>query len=92
MEGFFLLSKMSLNVITVKMFCISKSQYLKNLYSGTHRGGFKFFLILDLWCISSHSEVVFDLSKNLLSKSGLGHCVLVLTLLRSLIVTTALFF
>ena len=64
--GTFLLSKMRLNVITVKLF-------LKNLCSGTHRGGFQFLLILDLWCISFHAVVVFGLGKNLLFKSILGH-------------------
>ena len=50
--GTFLLSKMSLNVIIVKLFCISINQFLKNLCSGTHRGGFQFLLILELWGIS----------------------------------------
>ena len=65
---------MSLNVITVSCFCISKNQFLKNLCSGTQCGGFQFLLILDLWGISSHAVVVFGLGKNLLSKSVLGHC------------------
>ena len=38
------------------------------------RGGFQFFLILDLWSISFHAVIVFGLCKNLLFKSGLGHC------------------
>ena len=42
------ISKMGLNVITVKLFCISKSQFLKNLCIGTQCGGFQFSLILDL--------------------------------------------
>ena len=67
MVGTFLLSKMSLNLITVKLF-------LENLYSGTHCGGFQFLLILDLWGISFHAVIVFSLDKNLLFKSGLGHC------------------
>ena len=41
---------------------------------GTHRGGFQFLLILDLWSISFHAVVVFDLGKNLLFKSVLGRC------------------
>ena len=65
---------MSLNVITVKLFCISKNQFLKNLCSGTQCGGFQFLLILDLWGISFHAVVVFGLGKNLLFKSVLGHC------------------
>ena len=32
-------------------------------------------LILDLWGISFYAVVVFDLGKNLLFKSVLGHCV-----------------
>ena len=51
-----------------------KNQFLKNLCSGTQCGGFQFLLILDLWGISFHAEVVFGLGKNLLSKSILGHC------------------
>ena len=47
---------------------------MKNLYSGTHRGGFQFLLILDLWGISFHAVIVFGLGKNLLFKSALGHC------------------
>ena len=31
-------------------------------------------LILDLWGISFHAVVVFDLGKDLLFKSVLGHC------------------
>ena len=44
---------------------------MKNLCSG----GFHFLLILDLWGISFHAVIVFDLGKNLLFKSVLGHCV-----------------
>ena len=76
--GTFLLSKMSLNVkycAAVFDFCISKNQFLKNLYGGTQRGGFQFLLILDLWGISIHAVIVFGLGKNLLFKSVLGHCV-----------------
>ena len=73
--GTFLLGKMSLNVITVKLFLYnSKNKFLENLYSGTHRGGFQFLLILDLWGISFHAVVVFGLGKNLLFKSVLGRC------------------
>ena len=50
---------------------------MKNLCSGTHRGGFQFLLILDLWGISSHAVVVFGLGKNLLFKTVLGHCVVI---------------
>ena len=35
-----------------------------------------FLLILDLWGISFHAVIVFVLNKNFLSKSILGHCVL----------------
>ena len=38
--------------------------------------GFQFLLILDLWGISFHAVIIFGLSKNLLFKSALGHCVL----------------
>ena len=65
--GTFLLSKMSLNVITVELFW-------KNLCSGTHCGGFQFLLILDLWGISFHAVVVFGQGKDLLFKSVLGRC------------------
>ena len=44
------------------------------MYIGTHRGGFQFLLILDLWAISLHAAVVFGLGKKLLFKSVLGHC------------------
>ena len=54
------------NVITVKLFCISKNQFLKNLCSGTQCGGFQFLLILDLWGISFHAVVVFGLGKDFL--------------------------
>ena len=47
---------------------------MKNLCSGTHRGGFQFLLILNLWGISFHVVIVFVLGKNLLFKSVLGHC------------------
>ena len=63
----FLLCKMSLIVITVKLF-------LYNLCTGTHRGGFQFLLILDLWGISFNAVIVIGLGKNLLFKSVLGHC------------------
>ena len=67
---------MSLNVIIVKLFShYSKNQFLENLGSGTHCGGFQFLLILDLWGISFHAVVVFGLGKDLLFKSVLGHCV-----------------
>ena len=39
----------------------------------THRGGFGFLLILDIWGISFHAVVVFGLGKNFLFKSALGH-------------------
>ena len=42
---------------------------------GTHHVGFQFLLILDLWGISFHAVIIFGLGKNLLFKSGLGHCV-----------------
>ena len=48
----FLLSKMSLNIVTVKLFLYYKNQFMKNLCSGTHRGGFQFLLILGQWGIS----------------------------------------
>ena len=67
----FLLSKMSLNV---KLFCINKSHFLKNLCSGTHHGGFQLLLILDPWGISFHAVVVYGLGKNLLVKSVLRRC------------------
>ena len=41
---------------------------------GTHRGGFQFLLILDLWGISFHAVIVFSLGNDLLFKSALGHC------------------
>ena len=66
---------MSLNVIIVKLLN-SKKQFLKNLCSGTQCGGFKFLLILDLWGISFHVVVVFDLGNDLLFKSVLEHCVI----------------
>ena len=52
----------------------SKNQLLKNLCSGTHRGGFQFLLILDLWVVTFRAVVVFGLGKDLLFKSILGHC------------------
>ena len=48
---------------------------IRPIYSGTHRRGFQFLLILDLWGISFHAVVVFGLGKNLLFKSILGHSV-----------------
>ena len=47
---------------------------MKNLSSGTHRGGFQLLLILDLWGISFHAVLAFGLGKDLLFKSVLGHC------------------
>ena len=44
------------------------------LCSGTHRGGFQFMLILDLWGISFHPAVVVGLGNDLLFKSVLAHC------------------
>ena len=52
---------------------MSKNQFLKNLSSGTNRGGFQFLLNLDLWGISFHAVVVIGLGKNLLFKFVLGH-------------------
>ena len=86
--GTFLLSRKSLNVITVKLFCIIKDQFLKNLCSGTHRGGFQFLLIWDLWGKSFHAAVVFGLGKNLLFKSILGHCVVPLPIFRTSVGST----
>ena len=63
-ENFFH-SKMSLNVITVKL-CVSKNPFLKNLCNGTHHGGYQFLLILYLWGISLNAVVIFGLGKNLL--------------------------
>ena len=65
---------MSLNVITVKLFFISNNQFFKNLCSGTHRGGFQFLLMLDLWGISFHAVIVIGLGENFLFESVLGHC------------------
>ena len=63
-------------LINLKLFSVQcKNQFLKNLYSGNHRGGFQFLLILYLWGISFHAVVVFGLGKDLLFKSVLGHCV-----------------
>ena len=56
-----------------RCFCSSKNHLLKNLCSGTHREGFHFLLILDLWGIRFDAVVVFGLDKNLLFKSVLGH-------------------
>ena len=42
---------------------------------GTHRGGFQLLLILDLWSISFHAVVVFDLGKDFLFKFILRRCV-----------------
>ena len=61
--GTFLLSKRSLNVITVKLFLYSKNRFLKNLCSGIQCGGFQFLLILDLWGISFHAVIVFGLGR-----------------------------
>ena len=73
--GTVLFSKMSLNVIIVKLFShFSKNQFLKNLCSGTQCEGFQFLLILDLWGISFYAVVVVGLGKDLLFKSVLGHC------------------
>ena len=44
------------------------------MYNRTQSGGFQFLLILGLWGISFHAEIVFDLGKNILFKSVLGHC------------------
>ena len=60
---------MILNVIAVKLFLYyvcSKNQSLKNLCSGSQRGGFQFLLILDLWGIRFHAVVVFGQGKNVL--------------------------
>ena len=46
-------------------FYISKNQFLKNLCSGIHRGGFQFLLILDLRGISFHAVVVLGLGTDL---------------------------
>ena len=46
-------------------------------------------LILDLWGLSSHAVVVFDLGKNLLFESVLGRCVQVQQLIKSNIVKGA---
>ena len=51
---------------------------MKNLSCGTQCGGFQFLLILDLWGINFQAVVVFVLGKNLLFKSVLGHCELIL--------------
>ena len=72
--GTFLLSTMSLNVHN---FCTIKNQFLKNLCSRTHRGGFQFLLVLYLWVISFYAVIAFGLGKNILFKSILGHCVVV---------------
>ena len=73
-------------IITVKLFCTIKNQFLKNLCSRTHRGGFQFLLVLYLWVIvclsksqviSFHAVIAFGLGKNILFKSILGHCVVV---------------
>ena len=52
----FLLSKMSLNVIIVKLFPL----FLKNLCSGTHCGVVQFLLSLALWGIDFHAVVVWS--------------------------------
>ena len=69
---------MSFNVITVKVFLYSKNQFLKNLCIGTQCGGFQFLLILDLWGLSFHAAVNFDLGRHFLFKSTLGHCEIIL--------------
>ena len=75
MVGTFLLSKMSLNALNVKLFLyLSKNGVLKILCSGTHRGGFQFLVILDLYGINFHAVLVFGLGKDLLFKSILGCC------------------
>ena len=38
---------------------------MKNLCSGTHRGGFQFLLTLDLWGIRFHVVVVFGLGESI---------------------------
>ena len=48
---------------------------MKNLCSGTYRGGFQFLLTLDLWDISFHAVVVFGLGKSIIFKSTLERCV-----------------
>ena len=68
---FFLLSKISLNVLTVKLFL---QQFLKNLCIGTQCRGLQFMQILDLLGIGFHAVVVFGLGKDLLFKSVVGHC------------------
>ena len=40
-------------------------------------------LILDLWGISFHAVVVFALGKNLLFKSALGHCGMVMRVIQT---------
>ena len=47
---------------------------MKNLCSGTNRGGFQFLLILDLWGISFQAVVVIGLGNDLLFRSVLGQC------------------
>ena len=71
---------MSLNVITVKLFCISKNQLLKNLCSGTHRTvGWGISILAAFrpmeYLKSFRAEVVFGVGKKLKLKSVLGHCV-----------------
>ena len=55
--------------------------YVEERPSGTHRGGFQFLLILDLWGISFHDVVVFGLGKDFLFKSVVGHCVIKISIL-----------
>ena len=57
------------------LYCKAVFVLVKNLC-----GGFQFLLILDLWGISFHAVAVFGLGKNLLFKSVLGHCELLLVL------------
>ena len=51
-----------------------KKTLKKNFIIGSHRGGFQFMLILDLWGISFHPAVVVGLGNDLLFKSVLAHC------------------
>ena len=62
-------------------FCVSKNQFLKNLFSATQNGGFQFLLILDLQGISFHAVVVYGLAKNILFKSVLGHYVCIIKII-----------
>jgi hypothetical protein len=54
-----------MNVLIAKLFFVLvKKQLLKNLCSGSQCVEFQFLLILDLWGISFHAVVVFDLGKD----------------------------